>query len=97
MVKKDIEPDDPMEMVGVELPGQTEEQLRDMVLCFTEEFVRNGWDENRILFVFRNPMYYGPYMAWKQKGTQYVRSAIHEAMRMWRPHHRPGKGPRGIS
>ena len=83
--QKEIEPDDPMEIVGIEIPGQSEEQLRDMVLCFAEEFAREGWDEEGLLKMFQNPFYRGPYLAWKQKGDDYVREIIREAMSMWRP------------
>lgn len=82
---KDIEPDDPLEMVGIELPGQSEAQLRDMALCFAEEFVREGYSEERLMRMFKNPFYQGPYLVWKQKGDDYVRVVIQEAIRMWRP------------
>lgn len=85
MIKKEFEPDDPVEMIGVELPHQTEEQLRDMALCFAEEFVREGWGEERLMGLFKNPFYHGPHLVWKQKGDDFCRCVILEAMRMWRP------------
>ncbi|OGX31055.1 MAG: hypothetical protein A2787_01275 [Omnitrophica WOR_2 bacterium RIFCSPHIGHO2_01_FULL_48_9] len=88
MVKKESEPDDPIEMIGVELPNQTEEQLRDMALCFAEEFVREGWKEEQLMKLFRNPFYHGPYLVWEQKGDDFVRSVILEALKMWRPYDR---------
>ena len=88
MPSKECEPDDPVEMIGVQLPGQSEAQLRDMALCFAEEFVREGWTEEKLLKMFQNPVYQGPYLAWKQKGDDYVKSVIQEAMDMWRPNGR---------
>ena len=85
MVRKEYEEDDPIEMIGIQLPNQNEEQLRDMALCFAEEFVREGWDEEQLLKMFQNPLYQGPHLAWKQKGDDYVKSVINEAIRMWRP------------
>ena len=85
MAKKEFEPEDPIEMVGIELPGQTEAELCDMALCFAEEFAREGWDEVRLMAMFKNPLYQGPYLAWKQKGDEFVRSVIKEALLMWRP------------
>lgn len=85
MAQKENEPDDPMEMIGVELPAQSEAQLRDMALCFAEEFVREGWEKDEILMMFHHPFYQGPYMVWKQKGDEYIKSVINEAIRMWRP------------
>ncbi len=88
MIKKEPEPDDPIEMIGVELPNQTEEQLRDMALCFAEEFVREGWKEEELMKLFKNPLYHGPHLVWKQKGDEFVRFVIFEALRMWRPNDR---------
>ncbi len=85
MARKEYEEDDPVEMIGVQLPNQSEEQLRDMALCFAEEFVREGWDEEQLLGMFQNPLYQGPHLAWKQKGDDFVKSVIDEAIGMWRP------------
>lgn len=88
MPKNEFDPEDPIEMIGVELPRQSEAQLRDMILCFAEEFVRDGWDEEKIFDMFRNPYYRGPYLGWQQKGDGFVRSVIREAVEMWRPKRR---------
>ena len=85
MSQKEFDPEDPMEFVGVEFSHQSEAALRDMALCFSEEFVREGWTEEKIFSVFRNPFYKGPYQAWKQKGDEFIRSVIREAIHMWRP------------
>jgi len=85
MVEKAFEPDDPMELIGIELPRQSEAQLRDMALCFAEEFVREGWTQEQLFKLFKNPFYQGPYLVWKQKGDDYVRSIIAEATAMWCP------------
>ena len=74
-----------MEMVGVQLSCQSENQLRDMALCFAEEFVREGWGEEKLLKMFQSPFYQGPYLVWKQKGDEFVTSVIKEALNMWRP------------
>ena len=85
MARMTSEADDPIEMIGIQLPNQTEEQLRDMALCFAEEFVREGWSEEKLFKMFKNPFYQGPYMVWKQKGDEYVKSVISDAENMWRP------------
>jgi len=85
MPKNEIDPEDPLELIGVELPMQSESQLRDMAVCFAEEFVRDGWDEEALMRMFKNPFYQGPYLAWRQKGDEFIRSAIAEAIKMWRP------------
>lgn len=85
MVPKEYEAGDPLEMVGVEIPGQSEAQLRDMALCFAEEFVREGWSQDEILKMFQNPFYQGPHLAWKQKGDAFVAGVIEEAAKIWQP------------
>ena len=84
MPKNEFDPEDPLEMIGVELPGQSEERLRDMALCFAEEFIRDGWGEERLFGMFRTPFYQGPYLVWKQKGDEFVRGVIGDAMKRWR-------------
>jgi hypothetical protein len=83
MPKGELDPEDPMEIVGVELAGQSEEQFRDMALCFAEEFIRDGWSEEKLFAMFQNPFYQGPYLVWQQKGDEFVRSIIQEAGKRW--------------
>ncbi len=83
---KKCEPEDPIEMIGVQLSHQSEAELRDMALCFAEEFIREGWGPEKLLKMFRNPFYQGPYLVWKQKGNAFVQSVIQEAVNVWRPH-----------
>ena len=85
MPQKEYSLKDPFEMVGIQLPNQSETQLRDMALCFAEEFVREGWDKDKIHLLFHHPFYQGPYSVWKQKGDDFVRSVIEEAIKMWCP------------
>lgn len=85
MPKNESDPEDPLELVGVELSSQSEAQLRDMALCFAEEFAREGWGEEELLGMFKNPFYKGPYLAWQQKGEAFIREVIKEALAMWRP------------
>ncbi len=85
MTHKENEPDDPVEMIGIQLPHQTEEQLRDMALCFAEEFAREGWSREKLLKMFQSPFYQGPHLVWKQKGDDFILSVIDEAMKMWHP------------
>ena len=85
MPKNECDPEDPLELIGVEIPAGTEDELRDMALCFAEEFVRNGWGRERLMAIFKNPVYQGPHWVWKQKGDKFVEKVIQEAFEMWRP------------
>ena len=83
--RKEPEPDDPFELTGVVLPVQDETSLKEMAVCFVEEFLRDGWSDERLQAMFRNPYYRGPYLVWRQKGDEYVDSIIQEVRRVWRP------------
>ncbi len=82
--RKEPEADDPMELTGVVLPVQDEASLKEMAGCFVEEFLRDGWSEERLRAMFRNPFYRGPYLVWRQKGDAYVDSVIQEVRRAQR-------------
>jgi len=75
------EPDetDPMELVGVELPGD-EASWRDMAECFAVEYARMGFTTERIRHLFDTPLYAGPFRAKEILGEQAVRQIIAEAV-----------------
>ena len=83
MPKNECDPEDPLELVGVELSAN-ENQLYDMALCFAEEFARDGWSRAQILAMFKNPFYAGPHLAWKQMGDSFIDNVIEEAIQTWR-------------
>ena len=85
MPSKEPEPDDPLELTGVVLPAPDEASLKDMAVCFVEEFLRDGWSDEQLQAMFRNPYYRGPYLVWRQKGDAYVEAVIQEVHHIWRP------------
>ena len=76
MPYKEPEADDPLELTGVVLPTQDDTSLKEMAVCFVEEFVRDGWSDQQLRAMFRNPCYRGPYLVWRQKGDAYVEAVI---------------------
>jgi hypothetical protein len=50
---REILPDDPMEMTGFEMPGDTDLMLRLLV----EEYARIGWGLDKIMRLARDPNY----------------------------------------
>ena len=80
MAHKNPEPDDPMELMGVMLPAPDETSLREMAVCFVEEFLRDGWSDEQLRAMFKNPFYRGPYLVWQQKGDAYVEAVIREVL-----------------
>jgi hypothetical protein len=72
------DPDDPNVLVGVSLPGD-EETTRDMAAAFAEEFALLGFDEERLMTLFRRPSYEGAHRAYLLLGEAEIRSMVREA------------------
>ena len=83
MAVKDFEDEDPMELTGMVLPGEPG-QLEAMAECFVEEYVRMGWDEQRLMTLFRHPMFLATHRIYRQKGEGYVRELIQRTCVKWR-------------
>jgi hypothetical protein len=79
MTMKDVEPDDPLGLVGVALPA-SRATIEDMAYAFAEEFVRMGHDEPWLLRVFRSPLYAGPHQAYRVLGDAAVRAIVQECL-----------------
>ena len=82
MPYEDPDPADPMLLVGVSLPGDEASQ-REMVYGIAEEFARMGFDENRILDLFRQPFYAGAHAAYRELGEARVAAMIRETLEVW--------------
>ena len=74
--------DDPMEMIGMVLPGEPG-QLETMAECLVEEYVRLGWDARRLITLFVNPLFMATYRIYQQKGEAYVRELIDRTCAKW--------------
>jgi hypothetical protein len=82
MPKDEFVDEDPMELVGMVLPG-SEWQLEKMAECIVEEYIRLGWDEERLMTLFNNPMFLGTYRICRYKGEDYVRELIQRTRQRW--------------
>jgi hypothetical protein len=82
MPKDEFVDEDPMELVGMVLPG-SEGQLEMMAECIVEEYIRLGWDEERLMTLFTNPMFLGTYRICHYKGEDYVRELIQRTRQRW--------------
>ncbi len=76
------EADDPMELVGMVMPGEPG-QLEAMAECIVEEYVRLGWDARRLMTLFVNPMFMATHRVYQQKGEAYVRELIDRMCAKW--------------
>lgn len=82
MPKDEFVSEDPMDLVGMVLPGEPG-QLEAMAETFVEEYVRMGWDERRLMTLFTNPMFLATHRIYRQKGEAYVRSLIRQVSDKW--------------
>jgi hypothetical protein len=81
-MKDEFEDDDPMELVGVVMPGEPG-MLEKMAEIIVDEYVRLGWDEERLMTLFVNPMFMATHRIYRQKGETYVRDLIREILARW--------------
>lgn len=79
---KPFEPDDPLELVGVSLAAD-EGALDEMARCLVEEYVRDGWEAERLVALFRNPFYRTLHLIYQQRGEDYVRRLIARTVAQW--------------
>ena len=75
----DPEPDDPQELVGVELPGD-EAVTRDMAEAFADEFAQLGLPRDQILALYRAPEYSGAHRAWQLLGDEVIARIVDESL-----------------
>ena len=83
MPYKHFEEDDPMGLVGTVLPGE-EGTLEAMAETIVEEYVRLGWDPNRLMTLFVNPTFLGTHRIYQLKGKTYVQDLIRKTCAKWR-------------
>ena len=82
MPYNDADPTDPNVLVGVVLPVGAE-AMREMAYVFAEEFARLGFDEARLVRLFKNPFYAGLHQAYRALGEPVVREIVGECVRVW--------------
>jgi len=78
----EADPQDPLLLVGVDLPGSREQQ-REMASVFAEEFARLGFGEERILGLFHNPFYTAAHRALADLGEEEIRALVGEVAAVW--------------
>lgn len=82
MPKDEFVDEDPMDLVGMVIPGEPGE-LEAMAECFVDEYIRLGWDEPRLMTLFTSPMFMATHRIYRHKGADYVRELIHKTQRRW--------------
>lgn len=73
---KEFEPDDPLELVPVAVPGGDPGL---MATCIVEEFARLGLDEEEIFRLFQQPIYQ-THAFYRERGEAWVRALIRKVL-----------------
>ena len=76
------EPEDPQELVGVELPGDESVTL-EMAAAFADEFAQLGFTRPQMLALFRRAEYTGAYQAWTLLGEEAIATLVDESLAVW--------------
>jgi len=79
---KDPDPSDPNMLVGVMLPADAD-ATRDMAYVFAEEFARMGYNQEQLLWLFKNPFYGGAHGAYRALGERETLTIIDECLAAW--------------
>lgn len=67
-----VEPDDPMNLFAVEVPGDPELMLRLLV----EEYARMGWGFDALVGLFRDPFFVAAHGLWLHYGEEDLRRRL---------------------
>jgi hypothetical protein len=67
MPKDEFVDEDPMELVGMVMPGAPG-MLEAMAEALVEEYVLLGWDAPRLMTLFVNPLFVATHRIYRQKG-----------------------------
>ena len=76
MPYNDPDETDPMTLNGVEIETDDPSTMREMALCFIEEYVRLGYSAETILELFTNGDFAGPALAVRHLGHGAIRKLI---------------------
>jgi hypothetical protein len=75
MPKDEFVDEDPMELVGMVMPGEAG-QLERMAETIVEEYARMGWDERRMMTLFTHSMFMATHRIYQLKGEAYVKDLL---------------------
>ncbi len=76
---KEIEDDDPYELVGVRYPvAPGVDADRELARCFVEEYALIGWSPARVQMLFDTPQFGGAYDICQRRGPELIAEVIAE-------------------
>ena len=79
-VAKEFDPQDPMELVGVAVPGTDDDQVLNGIV---REYLFMGWSPKQVLFLFKSPYYGATHRIYERKGEAYVKEKIQHLADQW--------------
>jgi hypothetical protein len=85
---KQLEDDDPMELVGTFMESD-DANIEEMGFTFVEELARMDWSQEEIFTIFSDPFYRGPHTVFRAKGPEFVKSLIFDVMGTNNPVRKP--------
>lgn len=77
---KEFDLEDPMELVGVAVPGGDDDQALDGIV---QEYLFMGWSQTQIMFLFKSPHYGATHQIYERKGAAYVNERVHHLADRW--------------
>jgi 3-mercaptopyruvate sulfurtransferase SseA len=82
MPYREPEPDDPDELVGVELPGDADVTV-EMAAAFADEFASLGLSREAILALYQDPAYAAAHRAWRLLGAEAIAQLVDDSLAVW--------------
>ena len=79
MPKDEFDPEDPMELVGVEVPTDPDEAMDNII----QEYLLMGYKPEQIFFLFRSPYYGATHRIYQLKGHEYVKQRVKQLAAQW--------------
>lgn len=86
----DPDPSDPMTLQGIAIETDDPNVQREMAECYIEEYLRMGYDRDRVLAIFRMPQYVGPAMAYEALGREVIERMLDDLVAVWGGRRDPG-------
>ena len=77
MKKKVAEPDDPLSLEAVSVPGGEPETMAE---AFIEEYARLGMTEEEIYLLFARHVYFGTHLYFARRGEEATRRLIRQVI-----------------
>ena len=76
---------DPMTLHGVMFETDDLAANREMAECFIDEYLRLGFDRQRLLHLFQTSGFAGPHLACRLLGLETIATMIDRQMARWGP------------